>query len=51
VKTFSGNLNYKFKEIIGSSREKLKGFNTATQSTPVMKRAIKKGQASQTIHG
>jgi len=41
------DFNDKFIELMGSSREKLIGFNTARQSTPEMRRAIKKALAGQ----
>lgn len=40
--------NQPFVDLMGSSREKLIGFNTARQSTPEMRRTIKKALAGET---
>jgi PAS domain S-box-containing protein len=41
------DFNEKFIEIMGSTREKLLGFNAAHQSTPTVQEAIKKAMAGQ----
>lgn len=41
------DFNEKFIEIMGSTREKLVGFNAAHQSTPTVRKAIKKAMAGQ----
>ncbi len=43
------DFNEKFIEMMGSSREKLLGFNTARQSTPKMQETIKKALAGETV--
>lgn len=40
--------NQRFIDLMGSSREKLIGFNTAKQSTPEMRRTIKKALSGET---
>ena len=41
------DFNDKFVEIMGSSREKLLGFNTARQSTPLVRQTLKKALAGE----
>lgn len=43
------DFNDKFVEIMGSTREKLLGFNTASQSSPKMRETIKRAMAGELV--